>query len=158
MLRYGRSNYVRYRHTRRHAKIHGGTSQSIPLRFCGLRGAHPRVRGKRVRFRASKVSGETTDFLCDFDDASDLRRLAKDAAFFPGPDQLITGWKRAFSGSFSDATAAHKAVSTDNRGDDFYQACPQQMHRRRSSGRARPVATSEIAEMDNGSLKARPIT
>jgi hypothetical protein len=60
-----------------------------------------------VRIRASEVSGETTDFLCDFDDASDLRRLAQEAAFFPGVDQLITGWKRAFSAGVSDADAAH---------------------------------------------------
>ena len=52
-----------------------------------------------VRIRATEASGQTTDFLCDFEDPSDLRRLAQEAAFYPGVNQFITGWKRAFSGN-----------------------------------------------------------
>jgi hypothetical protein len=59
-------------------------------RACALHG---------VRIRAMEVSGQTTDFLCDFEDPSNLRRLAQEAALYPGVDQFITGWKRAFSGT-----------------------------------------------------------
>jgi hypothetical protein len=49
-----------------------------------------------------EASGQTTDFLCDFEDPSSLRRLAQEAALYPGVDQFITGWKRAFSGNGTD--------------------------------------------------------
>jgi hypothetical protein len=74
------------------------TGSTLPVtdrfqRACALRG---------VRIRAMEASGQTTDFLCDFEDPSDLRRLAQEAAFYPGADQFITGWKRAFSGNGTD--------------------------------------------------------
>jgi hypothetical protein len=53
----------------------------------------------RVRIRATEASGQTTDFLCDFDDPSNLRRLAQEAACYPEVVQFITGWKGAFSGN-----------------------------------------------------------
>jgi hypothetical protein len=56
----------------------------------------------KVRIRATEASGQTTDFLCDYQDPSDLRRLAQEAAFYPGVEALITGWKRAFSGNGSN--------------------------------------------------------
>jgi hypothetical protein len=62
-------------------------------RACALYGVH---------IRATEASGQTTDFLCDFEDPSDLRRLAQEAAGYPGVDQFITGWKRAFSGNRSN--------------------------------------------------------
>jgi hypothetical protein len=55
-----------------------------------------------VRIRATEASGKTTDFLCDFEDPSDLRRLAQEASFYPGVEQFITGWKRTLSGNGSN--------------------------------------------------------
>jgi hypothetical protein len=55
-----------------------------------------------VLIRATKATGQTTDFLCDFEDPSALRRLAQEAAGYPGVDQFITGWKRAFPGNRSN--------------------------------------------------------
>jgi hypothetical protein len=52
-----------------------------------------------IHILATEASGQTTDFLCHFEDPSDLRRLAQKAAFYPGVDQLVTGWKRGFSGT-----------------------------------------------------------
>jgi hypothetical protein len=74
------------------------TGSTLPVinrvrRACALHG---------VRIRATEASGQTTDFVCDFEDPSDLRRLAQEAAFYPGVDQFITGWKQGFSGNGTD--------------------------------------------------------
>jgi hypothetical protein len=57
-----------------------------------------------VRIRATEASGQTVDFLCDYEEPSDLCRLAQEAASYPGVVRLITGWKRAFSGKDRNGT------------------------------------------------------
>jgi hypothetical protein len=75
-----------------------GSALSVTQRFqraCALYG---------VLIRATKATGQTTDFLCDFENPSDLRRLAQEAASYPDVDRFVTGWKDACFSEGRDGT------------------------------------------------------